>query len=114
MVISRLQGLRNTTTHPWGYVELMISIGEEKYAWLGNSQLLVVSCINVYNCIMGRPFATTLDVLASSVHFKLKYHNLQGNRSPSMSILWEQEEYIKCSSEMRRRHINGNQCGFSN
>lgn len=111
---SDLQGLHNTTTHPWGYVELMISIGEEKDAWLGNSQLLIVPRINANNCIMGRPSASTLDVVASLVHFKLKYHNLQKNRSPSMSILWEQGEYIKCSSEIRRRHINENRCGFPN
>lgn len=32
--------------------------------------------MSVYNCILGRPFATTLDTVASSVHPKLKYHNV--------------------------------------
>lgn len=27
---------------------------------------------------MGRPLAATLDIVALSVHLKLKYHNLQG------------------------------------
>ncbi|KAI5447423.1 hypothetical protein KIW84_015036, partial [Lathyrus oleraceus] len=35
-------------------------------------------CRSVYNCILGRPFASILDIVASPVHLKLGYHNLQG------------------------------------
>lgn len=31
---------------------------------------------NVYNYILGRPFAGTLDTIAFLVHIKLKYHNV--------------------------------------
>lgn len=39
-------------------------------------QLLVVPCKRVYNCIVGRPFAITLDIVVSPVHLKMKYNNI--------------------------------------
>lgn len=38
----------------------------------------MVSCKSVYNCILDRPFAAALDIVASPVHLKLKFHNLHG------------------------------------
>lgn len=34
--------------------------------------------MSVYNCILGIRLETMLDVVASSVHLKHNYHNLQG------------------------------------
>lgn len=51
--------------------------GYWKLLTLFYSYLPVVPCKNVYNCILLMPFAATLDVVASSVHIKFKYHNLQ-------------------------------------
>lgn len=45
-----------------------------------SSQFLVVPFKSVYNYVMGIPFATTLDVIASQVHLKLKFHNLHGEK----------------------------------
>lgn len=38
----------------------------------------MVPCTSIYNFILGRPFAIVLDVVASLVHLKVKYHNLKG------------------------------------
>lgn len=73
-----LQEFNETTTHPRGYMEPVISVGKEKEIREVNSQFLVVPCMSVYNCILGRPIASTLDIVASLVHLKLEYHNLQG------------------------------------
>lgn len=35
----------------------------------------MVPCESVYNCILGRPFLTPLDALASTIHLNMKYHN---------------------------------------
>lgn len=61
-----------------GYMELAVSVGDEKDTRKVNSQFLFVSCRSVYNCVLGRPFATMLNVVASPMHLKLKYQNLQG------------------------------------
>lgn len=43
-----------------------------------NLQFLFLSCMSVYSFILGRSSVATSDIVASSVHLKLKYHNLQG------------------------------------
>lgn len=35
--------------------------------------------ISVYGCILLRLFIATLDIVASMVYLKIKYHKLQGN-----------------------------------
>lgn len=37
-----------------------------------------VPCKNVYKCILDKPFVTILNVIPSSVHLKVKFHNLHG------------------------------------
>lgn len=39
-------------------------------------QFLVVLCKNVYNSVLGKAFASTLYIVPSSIHRKLKYHNI--------------------------------------
>lgn len=41
-------------------------------------QFPVVHYKSVYKLIVGRPFTTSLDPMASLVHLKLKFHNLHG------------------------------------
>lgn len=75
---SYLQAFNETTTHSWVYVKLMISLGDEKDILTINWKLLVVPFRSIYNCILGRPYTTILDNVASLVDLKLKYHILQG------------------------------------
>lgn len=72
-----MQAFNRETTHPWGYVELTVLEGDMKAIWEINSQFLVVPCISVYNCILRRPSAAMLDVVAFPIHLKLQYHNLE-------------------------------------
>lgn len=74
---SNLQIFNGTTTLLWGYVDLMIFVEDSKDIWFVDSKFHVVAYRSVYNFILWRPFATTLNVVASSVYLKLKQHNLQ-------------------------------------
>lgn len=56
----------------------MVFVGEGIDIRLINTQFLVFPCRSLYNCILCRPFTITLDIVASSVHLKLKYHKLHG------------------------------------
>lgn len=67
------------TTHPWGYIEVMIYVREGRDVKIVESHFLVVPCKSSYNCIFDRPFIVALDVVASMVHLKLKFHDLQGD-----------------------------------
>lgn len=54
-------------------------------------KFLVVPCKSVYNRILERPFAAILDVVASHVYFKIKYHNVHNepmNICVDLSIAW--------------------------
>lgn len=42
-----------------------------------DSRFMVVPCRNVYKYILGHFFVETLDAVASSVHLKLKCHNVK-------------------------------------
>lgn len=53
----------------------MVSIGEGRKKKMMKVCFLAVPCENVYNCILGRHFLATLDVIAYTVHLKMKYPN---------------------------------------
>lgn len=59
-------------------MELLVSMGEGKNIRSIRIEFLVIPCKHIYNFILGRPFTTTLDAIASPVPLKLKYHNLNG------------------------------------
>lgn len=61
-----------------GHVYLSISLGEGNNNRIMNVCFSVISCKNVYNDILGRPFLAALDVMASPVHLKIKYQNNSG------------------------------------
>lgn len=52
---SYLQAFNDTTTYPWVYIELMISMGNGKYVRTVNSHFFVVLYKRVYNCILAYP-----------------------------------------------------------
>lgn len=61
-----------------GYMKLIVTLRKGKDTTMVDIQFLIVPCKSVYNCILGRPFAATLDILVSPVHLKSKYHNVSG------------------------------------
>lgn len=73
---SNLQAFKNTVIRPWGYEELMVNLEEGRDTMNIDSQLLDVPYRSVYNCLLERPFAETLDTITSLVHLKLKNYNL--------------------------------------
>lgn len=75
---SNFQELNGNNTPPPRYADLMVYVGDGQDIRALNSRFLIVHSWNVYICILRRPLAATLDVVASRVYLKLKNHNLQG------------------------------------
>ncbi|MCI57857.1 hypothetical protein A2U01_0079108, partial [Trifolium medium] len=67
-----------STTKPWGYVDLIVTFGEEKATKSVRVQFLVVDCPSLYNCIIGRTTLAELFVVSSTSHLKLKYYTKDG------------------------------------
>ncbi|GAU30613.1 hypothetical protein TSUD_62330 [Trifolium subterraneum] len=71
---SDLQGFNGSTTKPWGYVDLIVTFGENKAIKSVKVKFLVVDCQSLYNCIIGRPTLAELFAVSSTIHLKLKYY----------------------------------------
>lgn len=52
---------------------------------------------------MGRPFTSTLDIVASLVHLNLKYHNVHDEPVKVSSNLYGEKGYTRLYSEIKRR-----------
>lgn len=50
---SVLQAFNITIIHPWGYMEMMVSVGNGKSIQIVNYQFIFVPCKSVYNYILG-------------------------------------------------------------
>lgn len=55
-------------------IDLTYSLGKGEDERSMRVYFMVISCESVSNCIIGRPFLATLDVVTSSIHLKMKYH----------------------------------------
>jgi hypothetical protein len=49
-----LYGFNRSSTQPWGYVELLVTFGEEEAKKTIKIPFLVIDCPSLYNCIIGR------------------------------------------------------------
>ncbi|GAU10157.1 hypothetical protein TSUD_422430, partial [Trifolium subterraneum] len=65
-------------TKPWGYVDLIVTFGENKAMKSVKVKFLVVDCPSLYNCIIGRPTLAELFAVSSTIHLKLKYYTKDG------------------------------------
>ncbi|GAU41009.1 hypothetical protein TSUD_178480 [Trifolium subterraneum] len=72
------QGFNGSTTKPWGYVDLIVTFGENKAMKSVKVKFLVVDCPSLYNCIIGRPTLAELFAVSSTIHLKLKYYTKDG------------------------------------
>ncbi|GAU39237.1 hypothetical protein TSUD_396840 [Trifolium subterraneum] len=63
---------------PWGYVDLIVTFGENKAMKSVKIKFLVVDCPSLYNCIIGRPTLAELFAVSSTIHLKLKYYTKDG------------------------------------
>ncbi|XP_058764162.1 uncharacterized protein LOC131637579 [Vicia villosa] len=75
---SDLQGFNGATTKPWGYVELIVTFGEEEASRQVKTRFLVIDCKTLYNCIFGRPTLAELTAVPSTVHLKMKFYTKRG------------------------------------
>ncbi|GAU27977.1 hypothetical protein TSUD_373720 [Trifolium subterraneum] len=75
---SDIQGFNGSTTKPWGYVDLIVTFGENKAMKSVKVKFLVVDCPSLYNCIIGRPTLAELFAVSSTIHLKLKYYTKDG------------------------------------
>ncbi|GAU38385.1 hypothetical protein TSUD_147530 [Trifolium subterraneum] len=75
---SDLQGFNGSTTKPWGYVDLIVTFGENKAMKSVKVKFLVIDCPSLYNCIVGRPTLAELFAVSSTIHLKLKYYTKEG------------------------------------
>ncbi|XP_058766111.1 uncharacterized protein LOC131639643 [Vicia villosa] len=75
---SDLQGFNGTVTKPWGFVELIVTIGLAETARAVKVHFLVIDCPSIYQCILGCPTLAELIAVPSTVHIKLKYYTTKG------------------------------------
>ncbi|MCI30040.1 hypothetical protein A2U01_0051249, partial [Trifolium medium] len=73
-----LQGFNGLTTKPWGYVDLIVTFGEDTTMKSVKVQFMVVDCRSLYNCIIGRTTLVELFVVSSTIHLKMKYYTKEG------------------------------------
>lgn len=70
-----LLAVNESFTIPCGIIEMSISFGEREDERTVNVHFLVIPCENTYNVTLGRSFLSTLDMVSSPIHLKMKYHN---------------------------------------
>src|SRR3954469_21838693 len=75
---SDLQGFNGATTKTWGYVELIVTFGEEEASRQVKTRFLVIDCKTLYNCIIGRPTLAELTAVPFTVHLKMKFYTKRG------------------------------------
>jgi len=71
---TELYGFNDSSTKPWGYVELLMTFGERDGAKTIKIPFLVIDSSYLYNCIIGRTRLVQLEAACSTTHLKLKYH----------------------------------------
>ncbi|GAU50359.1 hypothetical protein TSUD_409320 [Trifolium subterraneum] len=71
---------KGSTTKPWGYVDLIVTFGENKAMKSVKVKFLVVDCPSLYNYIIGRPTLAELFAVSSTIHLKLKYYTKDGQK----------------------------------
>jgi len=75
---SELNGFNGSSTQPWGYVQLLVTFGEEEAKKTIAIPFLVIDCPSLYNCLIGRTGLSQLGAACSTAHLKLKYHAKDG------------------------------------
>jgi len=73
-VESELYAFNDSSTQPWGYVQLLVTFGEGEAKKTIPVPFLVIDCLSLYNCIIGRTRLALRGAACSTAHLKLKYH----------------------------------------
>lgn len=81
-----LQTFHECVTHPWCTKEFSVSIGEGRNKKTVKVLFLILSSKTVYNGILGH-FLAALDMVASTIHLKMKFHNYFGEPASILTDL---------------------------
>lgn len=73
-----LATFRDSSTRSYGHVDIPISLVKRINKVIVNVRFFVIPCGSVYIGILGQRFLKLLDVVASPVHLKMKYHEGSG------------------------------------
>lgn len=65
----------DSLTRPCSAIDLSVSFGKGKNKRTLKVYILIIPCKFFYNDILGRSFMETIDIVASTVNLKMKYHN---------------------------------------
>jgi len=71
---TELYGFNGSSTKLLGYVELLVTFGEDDRMKIIKFPFLVIDCTSLYNCIIGRTGLAQLGASCSTTNLKLKYH----------------------------------------
>ena len=63
---SDLQCFNDPISKPWGYVELMVTFGEDTATKKVKVRFLIIDCPSLYNCILGRSTMVELTAVPST------------------------------------------------
>lgn len=74
---SDLSGFNGSKTRPLGYIELIVTHGNEALAQTVKTLFLFIPCPSIYNCIIGRPTLGRLEDIASIIHLKMKFYSVK-------------------------------------
>ncbi|GFS32822.1 hypothetical protein Acr_00g0024880 [Actinidia rufa] len=68
-----LIGFGGNTTHPLGWINLLITLGTEPHQTTVWQDFIVVDCPSPYNAILGRPTLGGIKAITSTYHLKVKF-----------------------------------------
>lgn len=71
----------------------MVPLGEGRDTKKIYSKILVVPCKSIYNYILGKSFASTLDTVTFLVRLKLEYHNVHDDLV-TISVMFSDEDEL--------------------
>jgi len=71
---TELYRFNDSSTKPWGYVELLVTFGEGDRVKTIKIPFIVIDFSSLYNCIIGRTGLAQLGAACSIAHLKPKYH----------------------------------------
>ena len=75
---NELYGFNSSSTQAWGYVEPLVTFSEKEAGKTIKYPFLVIDCLSLYNCIIGRTRLAQLSAACLTAHLKLKYHAKDG------------------------------------
>lgn len=86
-----IQAFNGHVARPWDFIKIMVNLNKGKDIEMMDISFMAVSCKSVNNCILGRSFSTTLDVISSTVYLKVRYCNVHDE---PMTIYANMEELV--------------------